>query len=53
MQEKGLTRWIDMSIPSINDLQSPPTVSLFTPEVYAKEGPVVEVWAENVAWSLK
>ncbi|KAL0102202.1 hypothetical protein PUN28_018623 [Cardiocondyla obscurior] len=42
-----------MSISSVNDLQSPPAVGLLAPKVYAEEGPVVEVGAEDVARSLE
>ena len=34
---------VHVPISCINDLQSPSTVSFFTPEVHAEEGPVVEV----------
>lgn len=42
-----------MAISSVIDLQGPPAIRLFTPEVHAEEGPVIETRTENVPWPLE
>lgn len=44
---------IHVAISSVIDLQGPPAIRLFTPEVHAEEGPVIETRTENVPWPLE
>lgn len=48
-----LTRLIDVSIAVIVDTQRPSSLRFFAPKMNAKEGPVVEIGADDVSRSLE